>query len=164
MKQLPYFLLATAIVISLGACAAPNGGGGSSAAETQLGPHSAQKFVLLTHTGARELNTADLSYVATMALVLKVEQRMVGGQQEITATASTHRDGPTGTVLGVPNLRVHVTQPVDFSTEPRKAGEVHISKSIPASGGKFKTVTAEASFDSPDFNNAVVSLTIPGDQ
>jgi hypothetical protein len=164
MKYLPHLLLATVTAFSLASCAAPGGGGASGGAETQLGPHSAQKFVLATHTGARQLNTADRSYVEKMALVVKVEQKMVGGQQEITASASTHRDGPTGEVLGMPNLRVHVTQPVDFSTEPRKAGEVHIAKSIPASGGKFNTVAAEASFDSPDYNNAMVSITVPGDQ
>ena len=163
MKYLPHLLLATATALSLASCAAP-GGGGATGAETQLGPHSAQKLILVTHTGARTLNENDPNYVRTLALVVKVEQRMVGGQQEITATAEAHKDGPTGPLVGVDGLRVHVTQPVEFGTEPRKAGAAHITKSIPAAGGKFKTVTAEATINSPDYTSSVASITIPGDQ
>jgi hypothetical protein len=164
MKYLPHLLIATATALSLASCAAPGGGGGGASAETQLGPHSAQNVVLLTHTGARQLNEADPKYVRTVALVVKVEQRMVDGQQEIAASASAHRDGPTGTLVGVEGLRVHVTQPVDFGTAPHKAGEARITKSIPATGGKFKTVTAEATVNSPDYESRTASITIPGDQ
>jgi hypothetical protein len=163
MKYLPHLLLATTTALSLASCAAP-GGAGPASAETQLGPHSAQKLVLLTHVGARTLNENDPNYVRTLALVVKVEQKMVGGQQEITASAAAHRDGPTGSLVGVEGLRVHVTQPVDFGTKPQKAGEAHITNSIPAPGGKFKTVTAEATINSPDFTSGVASVTVPGDQ
>ena len=162
MKYLPHLLLATATALSLTSCAAP-GGATAGGPETQLGPHSAQKFVLVSHLG-RVLNESDPNYARTLALVVTVEQKMVGGQQEITASAAAHKDGPTGALIGVEGLRVHVTQPVDFATEPRKTGEARITKSIPASGGKFKTVTAEATLNSPDYNNAVASVTIPGDQ
>ena len=165
MKHLPYFLLATATLLSLGSCAAPGGaGGGGATSEKQLGPHSAEKFVLVNHTGARTLNENDPNYARTIALVVKVEQQMVSGQQEITATAETHKDGPTGSLISIDGLRVHVTQPVDFGTNPRKTAGAHISKSIPAAGGKFKTVTAEASINSSDYANGVVSVTVPGDQ
>jgi hypothetical protein len=164
MKYLPHLLLTTATALSLASCAAPGGGAGAAGAETQLGPHSAQKLVLLSHTGARTLNENDPNFVRTLALVVKVEQKMVGGQQEITASAAAHKDGPSGNLVGVEGLQVHVTQPVDFATKPQKAGEAHISKSIPAPGGKFKTVTAEATINSPDFTNGVASVTVPGDQ
>lgn len=165
MKYLPHLLLATATALSLASCAAPGGGGAAAGgAETQLGPHSAQKFVLVTRTGARTLNETDPNYARTAALVVRVEQKMVGGQQEITAIASAHKDGPTGPLLGVEGLRVHVTQPTDFGTEPRKTGEARITKSIPAADGKFKTVTAEATINSPEFTSGVASVTIPGEQ
>ena len=164
MKYLPHFLLATLTALSLASCAAPGGSGGTSGAATELGPHSAQKFVLVNHTGARTLNEGDPNYARTLALVVRVEQKMVGGQQEITASASAHKDGPNGSLISLDGLRVHVTQPVDFATEPRKTGEARISKSIPAAGGKFKTVTAEATFSSTDYSNGVASVTVPGDQ
>jgi hypothetical protein len=163
MKYLPHLLLATATALSLASCAAP-GGATAGGSETQLGPHSAQKFVLLSHLGARVLNENDPNYARIVALVIKVDQKMVGGEQEITASASAHKDGPTGTLFGVKGLRVHVTQPVDFGTEPHDTAEARITKPIPASGGKFKTVTAEATINSPDYSSAVVSVTIPGDQ
>jgi hypothetical protein len=164
MKYLPHLFLATATALSLASCAAPGGGGGEPTSEKQLGPHSAEKFVVINHTGARTLNENDPNYARTIALVVKVEQQMVSGRQEITATAETHKDGPTGSLIGIDGLRVHVTQPVDFGTDPRKTAGAHISKSIPAAGGKFKTVTAEASINSSDYANGVVSVTVPGDQ
>ena len=157
------FLLAIATALSLASCAAPSGGGASSAT-TELGPHSGEKFILLTHTGARTLNETDPKFVRTLALVVRVEQKMVDGQQEITATASAHKDGPTGALVGTEGLRVHVTQPADFGTDPRKTGQARITQSIPAAGGKFKTVTAEATIASPDYTSGVATITIPGDQ
>ena len=164
MKYLPHLLLATATALSLPSCAAPGGGGGATGAQTQLGPHSAQKFVLVTHTGARTLNENDPNFARTVALVVKVEQQMVGGQQEITATGEAHKDGPTGSLFAIDGLRVHVTQPVDFGTEPRKTAGAHISKSIPAAGGKFKTVTAEVTINAADYSSGTASVTVPGDQ
>jgi hypothetical protein len=166
MKYLPHFLLAIVTALSLSSCAAPGGAGGAGAAgaATQLGPHSAQSFTLVTHTGARTLNENDPNYAHTVALVVTVEQQMVGGQQEISARAAAHKDGPNGTLITVDGLRVHVTQPVDFGTEPHKTGEARIKKSIPAAGGKFRTVVAEAILNSPDYTNGVATVTVPGDQ
>lgn len=162
MKYLPHFFLAAVLALSFSSCAAPSGG--SSGGQSELGPHSAQKFVLVTHTGARQLNENDPNFVRTVALVVTVEQKLVGGEQEITATAAARKDGPGGALFNIDGLRVHVTQPVDFGTEPRKTGQARISKSIPAAGGKFKTVTAEATINSTDYTDGVVSVTVPGDQ
>ncbi len=87
---------------------------------------------------------------------------MTGNQQEITAGVSAHREGPGGTLVGIEGLRVHVTQPGDFGTQPQKAGEAHITKTFSAPGGKFKTVVAEGSIDSPRYTDVKMSLTIPG--
>lgn len=163
MKYLPHLLLATATALSLGSCAAP-GGGGAATAETPLGPHSAQKFVLVSHIGARTLNENDPNFARNLALVVKVEQQIVNGQQEITASASAHKDGPNGSLITVEGLRVHVTQPVDFGTEPHKTAGAKISKSIPSTGGKYKTVTAEATMTSTDYTSGAASVTVPGDQ
>jgi hypothetical protein len=165
MKYLPHFLLATVTALSLASCAAPGGAGGAVAgAATQLGPHSAQSFVMVTHTGARTLNENDPNYVRALALVVTVEQQMVGGSQEINARAAAHKDGPNGSLITVDGLRVHVTQPVDFGTEPHQTGEARITKTIPSAGGKFKTVVAEAVLDSPDYTSGVATVTVPGDQ
>lgn len=160
MKYLPHILLSTAAVFSLASCATPSGGT-AAGGETQLGAHSAQKFALATHTGPRD---PDPKTIRTIALVLTVEQKMTGGEQEISARAGAHRDGPTGALIDVDGLRVHVLQPSDFGTEPRKTGEARLTKTIPAAGGKYKTVVAEAMINSPDYTDVKVSLTIPGDQ
>lgn len=165
MKYLPHLLLATATALSLASCAAPGGAAGGS--ETQLGPHSAQKFVLTSHLGARVLNAGDPNYARTLALVLTVEQSMNGNQQEIKARASAHKDGPTGSLLSAQGIQVRITQPVQSASEPRTtpgAGEVHVTSSVSAPGGKYKTVVAEASINSPDYAPTSVSVTIPGDQ
>ncbi len=165
MKYLPQFLLATVTAFSLASCAAPGGGGGGTAgSETQLGPHSAQKFVLLTHVGARPLNENDPNYARIVALVVKVDQKMVGAQQEITASASVHRDGPNGSLFGIEGLRVHVIQPTDFGTQPRKTAEARITQTTAAPGGKFKTVVAEATVNSSEYTTGTAALTIPGDK
>jgi hypothetical protein len=157
MKYL-HFLLASATALSLATTA-----GAGSSTETQLGPHSAQKFVLVAHAG-RTFNENDPNFARNVALVIKIEQRMTKEGQEITASAVARKDGPTGAPFAVDNLRVHVTQPADFSTKPTKTGGANITNTIPATGGKFRTVTAEASFDSPNFAKAYVSITVPGDK
>lgn len=130
--------------------------------ETQLGPHSGQKFVLMQRrTGARD---SDPLTGHTVALVIRVEQKMNGGEQEITASGSAHSDGPSGALTSVDGLSVHLLQPSEGRTEPRKTGEARLTKSIPASGGKYRTVVAEAVVHSPEFPDTNVSLTIPGDQ
>ena len=76
---------------------------------------------------------------------LTIEQTMKGKEQEITAKASAHRGGPTGTLVGMEGLRVHVTQPADFGTTAKeKSGEVRITNTVPAPNGKYKAVVAEA--------------------
>lgn len=166
MKYLPHLLLATVSALSLASCAAPGGGGGASA-ETPLGPHSAQKFVLTSHLGARVLNEGDPNYARTLALVLTVEQKMNGNQQEISARASARKDGPTGSLLSAQGLQVRIVQPIKSESELRTtpgAGEAHITSTVNASGGKYKTVVAEATLNSPDYSPTSVSVTIPGDQ
>jgi len=158
MKHLSYFLLASATALSLA-----TSGEGGTASENQVGPHGAQKFALIPHTG-RVFNENDPNFARNVALVVKVEQRMVKEGQEITASAFAHKDGPTGTLFAVDGLRVHVTAPVDFATEPNKTAGVHITKTIPATGGKFRTVTAEATFSSVNYATAHVSVTVPGDK
>lgn len=159
MKYFPHFLFACATALSL----ASSGEGGTVPTETQVGPHSEQKFVLVPHAG-RTFNERDPNYAKNIALVLKIEQRMVKGGQEITATLSAHKDGPNGALKAVDQLRVHVTQPVDFGTQPANTAGAHITQTIPAPGGKFRTVTAEGTFDSHDYAKAYVSLTVPGDK
>ena len=119
---------------------------------------------MLVHTGARTLNENDPNYIRNLALVVRVEQQMVSGQQEITASAEAHRDGPTGALVSIDGLRVHVLKPVDFGTQPRKTGGAKITQTVAAPGGKYKTVVAEASITSPDYTNAVASVTVPGDE
>ena len=156
MKYL-HFLLAFPTAVSLATTA------GAGSTETQLGPHSAQKFVLVAHAG-RTFNENDPNFARNVALVLKIEQRMTKEGQEITASGIARKDGPTGSPFAVDNFRVHVTQPADFSTKPTKTAGANIIKTVPATGGKFKTVTAEASFDSPNFAKAYVNITVPGDK
>ncbi len=167
MKYLPHLLLATATALSLASCAAPGGGAGASGPATQLGPHSAQNFVLSTHLGGRVLNEGDPNYARTMALVLIVEQSMNGNQQEIKARASARKDGPTGSMLSAQGIQVRILQPVQSVSEVRDkpgAGEVNVTSSVASSGGKYKTVVAEATINSPDYTAKTVSVTIPGDQ
>ena len=164
MKYLPHFLLATVTAISLASCAAPGGGGGATA-ESQMGPHSAQKFALVTRVGAR---TLDPNSVHTMAVVLTVEQTMKDGQQDVVAKSSVRKDGPHGGLQSAQGLQVRIVEPgPTMESKPRttsEAGEVNVSKSFSAPGGKYKTVTAEATLQNPDFSEGHVTLTIPGDK
>ena len=163
MKYLPHLLLGTATAFSFGFFAAPCFGGGIAEKQTQLGPHSAQKVALARHVGgARQAESDNPNEPPTIAIVLVVEQKMTGNQQEITARVSAHREGPGGTLVGVEGMRVHVTQPGDFGTQPQKAGEARISKTFSAPGGKYKTVVAEGIINSPRYQDVKLSLTIPG--
>src|SRR6266446_7336020 len=156
MKYLPHLLLATATALSLASCAAPGGGGSSASSEAKLGPHSAQKFVMVSRLGSHNI---DPNFITSMALVIRVEQQMNGNQQKITATASAHKDGPQGVVSQIGGLRVHVLQPKDFGTQPKASGQSTVTDTVPAPGGKYKTVVAEASIHSADFPDTTVSLT-----
>jgi len=160
MKNLLHFFLAAVVACLFSASAALGGG------QTMIGPHSAQNFQIVKHLGGiRETaGTDERTKPPTIAVVLTVEQRMVGKEVEITAKVGAHKGGPKGELFGVDNLSVHVSQPVDFATKPATTGEARIVKTIPSAGGKFKTVVAEARMNSPKYQDALVTLTIPGDK
>lgn len=162
MKYLPHLLLATVTALSLASCAAPGGAaGGSETAE--LGPHSAQKFILVHRAGVRAI---DPNTIETMCLVLTVEQKMNGNQQEVTAKAAAHKDGPNGSLLPAQGVQVVITSPgkPSASEAHSEVGTVSVTKSIPASGGKYQTVTAEATIKNPEYSDGQVMLSIPGGQ
>jgi hypothetical protein len=164
MKYLSQLTLAIAatFVFAPGAMAA----GGAAESETQLGPHSAQKFAMLQHLISRR--SIDPSTRASVALVLTVEQKMNGNQQQIVAKAAAHKDGPHGLLASAQGVQVRILEPGPvMASEMRKtpeAGELHVTKTIPAPGGKYKTVVAEATINSPDYPDSKISLTIPGDK
>lgn len=158
MKYLPHFLLGTA-ALSLFCFATPMG-----ASDTvQLGPHSMQKFAIVRRAGLR---TIDPKAITTMALILTVEQKMNGKEQEVVAKASAHQDGPHGAMASAQGVQVRIIEPgPPIASPPRttsEVGEVNVHKTFPAPGGKYKTVTAEATMQNPDFIDAHVILTIPG--
>ena len=161
MKYLPQLLLAIATGLSLGSCAATDGGGATG--QAQLGPHSAQKFEMVHRLGRSSI---DPDAVDTMALVLTVEQNMNGNQQEIVAKASARKDGPHGKVQSAKGVQVRITEPGPaVASQPHsQPGEVSVNKTFAAPGGKYKAVTAEATINNPDYTNGHVMLTIPGDQ
>ena len=162
MKYLLHFLLATVAALCLGSCAAP-GGGGSAGTETQLGPHSAQKMTLVHRIGRPSL---DPNVVETMALVLTVEQTMQGNEQQIVAKAAAHKDGPHGALMSARGVQVTITSPGQpASSKPHaETGTVSATKTVSAPGGKYSTVTAQATIQNPDYTNAQVELTVPGGQ
>ncbi len=165
MKYLPHLLLATATALSFASCAAPGGAAGS--AQNQLGPHSAQKFALTTRLGARTLNENDPNFVRNLALVLTVEQSMNGNQQEIKVKASAHKDGPGGSLQSAQGIQVRLIQPSQMASKVRNepgAGEMSVTSTVSAPGGKYRTVVAEATVNNPDYSPTSVSITIPGDQ
>jgi hypothetical protein len=98
-----------------------------------------------------------------MALLLRVSSQMENGKQVITATATSHLDGPNGSPERVANLTVHVTQPIDFHGEQKDGIRAEVINSVPAANGKYKTVVADATMTSPKFDDAKVSVTVPGD-
>jgi len=163
MKYLCHLSLVTAAAFSLVFFAAPRAGAETAAKETQIGPHSMQKVEMVHHVGgARQAESDNPNEPPVIAVVLIVEQKMTGNQQEITARISAHREGPGGPLVGVEGMRVHVTQPGDFGTQPQKTGEARISKTFSAPGGKYKTVVAEGSIASPRYQDAKLNITIPG--
>ena len=162
MKYLPHFLLGTA-ALSLFCFAAPSRVGASDT--VQLGPHSMQKFAIVRRAGIR---TIDPKAITTMALVLTVEQKMNGKEQEVVAKASAHQDGPHGPMASAQGVQVRIIEPGPALASPPRTtsevGEVNVHKTFPAPGGKYKTVTAEATMQNPEFIDAHVIVTIPGDK
>lgn len=161
MKYFSQFTLAIVAALSVsGAMAA----GSSAEHERQLGPHSAEKFVILQHLVDRR--TIDPNSRVSISLVLTVEQTMSGNQQQIVAKAAAHEGGPTGRLYSAEGIQVRITEPgpvlaseVRTTAEP---GEMKISKTISAPGGKYKTVTADVTIKSSAFPDKTFSLTIPG--
>lgn len=160
MKYLPHFLLGAA-ALSLFCFAVPSRVGASDT--VQLGPHSVQKFAIVRRAGLRSI---DPKAIMTMALVLTVEQKMNGKEQEVVAKASAHQDGPHGAMASAQGVQVRIIEPgPPIASKPRttsEIGEVNVHETFPAPGGKYKTVTAEATMQNPDFIDAHVILTIPG--
>jgi hypothetical protein len=159
MKYFLHIILAAATAFIFGSCAAPNSAS-TSAAATQLGPHSGQKVALVRF---RHGEVASDSHDHPMALLLRVSSQMENGKQVITATATSHLDGPNGSPERVANLTVHVTQPTDFHSEQKDGIRAEVINSVPATNGKYKTVVADATMTSPKFDDAKVSVTVPGD-
>jgi hypothetical protein len=163
MKYLSHLSVATAAAFSLVFFAAPRAGAETAAKETRLGPFSAQKVAIAKHVGgARQRHSDNPNEPPTIAIVLTVEQKMTGNQQEITARISAHREGPGGPLVGVEGMRVHVTQPGEFGTQPQKVGEARATQTFSAPGGKYKTVVAEGSINSSRYTDVKMTLTIPG--
>jgi hypothetical protein len=162
MKYLRYCFLVAVVAFSLFSVS----DGQAREVQKQLGPHSWEKFALVTQLGGPRTGAAeDPNHPHTVAIVLTIEQAMKGKEQEITAKASAHRGGPTGTLVAMEGLRVHVTQPADFGTTAKeKSGEVRITNTVPAPNGKYKAVVAEATINSPEYANTVITLTVPGDK
>lgn len=149
MKYLRYCFLAAVVAFSLFSYAVLDSR--AREVEKQLGPHNWEKFALASQVGGPRAGAAeDPNHPRTVAIVLTIEQTMKGKEQEITAKASAHRGGPTGTLINIDGLRVHVTQPGDFGTKPQKTGQASITNTVPAANGKYKTVVAEASIASSD--------------
>jgi hypothetical protein len=163
MKYLRYCFLAAVVAFSLFSYAVLDSR--AREVEKQLGPHKWEKFALATQLGGGRAGASeDPNRPRTVAIVLVVDQTMKGKEQEITATASAHRGGPTGSLVNIDGLRVRVTQPASFGTEPRRTGQASITNTVPAANGKYKTVVAEASIDSPYYTSTVITLTVPGDK
>ena len=164
MKYLSQLMLVIAVTFS--SASGTMATGVAVTGETPLGPHSAQKFALVKHVISRR--SIDPGARMTIALVLTVEQKMNGNQQEIVAKAATHKDGPHGAIESALGVQVRILEPGNpVASQPRKTpevGEVNVTSRIPAPGGKYKTVVAEATINSPDYPDTKVSLTIPGDK
>jgi hypothetical protein len=160
MKYLSQFTLVIVAALSVSAAMAV----GTAEHERQIGPHSVEKFVILQHLVDRR--TIDPNSRVSIALVLTVEQTMSGNQQQIVAKGAAHEVGPTGRLYSAEGIQVRIVEPgpvlaseVRKTTEP---GEMKISKTISAPGGKYKTVTADVSIKSSAFPDKTFSLTIPG--
>jgi hypothetical protein len=118
---------------------------------------------MVRRIGARSI---DPNVIENMALVLTVEQKMNGNQQEIVAKAAAHKDGPHGPVQSAKGVQVRITSPAPVATsEPHdEVGQLSVNKTLQVPSGKYQTVTAEATMANPEYTNAHVVLTIPGEQ
>jgi hypothetical protein len=162
MKHLLHTIGALVLVLALGSCAAPSGGS-SGSGSTQLGPHSGRNFKIIR---LKPGQVASDMLDHAMAIVLTVEQKMEGGKQVITMSASSRLDGPDGRLEPVARIGIRMSEPMKYQTDPnpKPAAEAHSTQSVTASGGKYKTVTAEAFMTSDKFQDTSVTVTIPGDK
>jgi hypothetical protein len=162
MKHVLYSTALAVIALSLASCAAP-GGAASTGASKQLGPHAAQNFTIVHMKPAQVASDLQLH---SMCLVVKAESSMQGGKQVINLSASSHLDGPDGALEAIEKIGFHMTQPMDFSSKPndKPTAGVTGSQSVPAAGGKYKTVVVDAVMSGEKIPDAKVTLTVPGDQ
>jgi hypothetical protein len=113
-----------------------------------------------------KLRRGKIAHAKTVAtfLVLRVETRMEGGKQKFTATASTHTGAPTGAPATVDRIQVRITQPAAASGSTSKATKAATSGSVDGSGGKFKTVVADALMLTEGLEDTKLAVTVPGDR
>ena len=158
MKTIASLLLAIA-TCALTSCATSNqaGGGGAS---TQLGPHAAQKLAVV-HMKPGQVGSD--SHEHLVVLVLRVDSTMEKGEQVINAMASIHLDGPSGASEKAQELKIHIMQPTDAHTEEHDSIGKGFTVRVPAPNGKYKAVVAEATMSSLKFENASVTVSVPGD-
>jgi len=52
---------------------------------------------------------------------------------------------------------------IDFHGEQKDGIRAEVTNSVSAANGKYKTVVADATMTSPKFDDAKVSVTVPGD-
>lgn len=112
-----------------------------------------------------KLRRGKIAHAKTTAqfLVLRVETRMEGGKQKFTAMASMHVGGPTGEPATVDRLQVRITQPASASGSASRASKASATGSADT-GGKFKTVVADALMLTEGLEDTKVAVTVPGDR
>ncbi|CAN5612746.1 hypothetical protein BH18VER1_BH18VER1_21730 [soil metagenome] len=132
-------------------------------ASGQQGAHSGTKFSM---TRMRPNQVASDMLDHTVALVVMAESTMKGGQQTISVTASCHLDGPNGRLEAVDKIGYRITQPTKAQSKPnpKPTAQIQGSHSIPAAGGKYKTIVVEAFLTDSKVADTKVTLTVPGDQ
>ena len=89
---------------------------------------------------------------------------MVGKEVEITARVGAHKDGPKGPLVEWTILVFTFLNQWILERNRPRTGEIHTVKTIPSANGKFKTVVAEGRLNSPKYQDALVTVTIPGDK
>jgi len=135
----------------------------SKQAAPQTGAHAGRKFTL-TRMKPGSFASDMLSH--PIVLVVSAESTMQGGKQMITVSASSHLDGPDGPLEPVKKIGFRVTQPMASQSQPnpKPVAEVKSSLSVPAAGGKYKTVVVEAFMSDDNFADTKATVTVPGDQ
>lgn len=135
----------------------------SKQAAPPAGAHAGRKFTL-TRMKSGSFASDMLSH--PIVLLVSAESTMQGGKQVITVSASSHLDGPDGPLEPVKKIGFRVTQPMVSQSKPndKPVAEVKSSLSVPAAGGKYKTVVVEAFMSDDKFADTKATVTVPGDQ